>query len=135
VVASCKDESVAGSAATAHYVVPGTPAAPQSISCRFNSPNDSDWFRIDLLAGKTYTFETFSGDSDSCTLGICLWQDPRLALSADGVQVIASADEGAGRQNDAKLVYTAPADGAVYLIAFDDEGRTGDYTLKFSVAE
>jgi hypothetical protein len=49
--------------------------------------------------------------------------------------VIFDADGGIDGRNDARIIYTALADGPVYLVAGDDEGRTGDYTLTFSVAE
>lgn len=85
---------------------------------------DADWFRIDLVAGKTYEFDLEGDDAAQHTL-----PDPYLALiSQSGTLVLAFNDDNESGL-DSSLSYTPGSSGVYYLSAsaFDDE--TGGYRL------
>lgn len=83
---------------------------------------DEDLFRVDLVAGVTYTFtlqRTAGGLSD-----------PYLGLFSPTLALMAQDDDGAGSGNS-RISFTAAVSGTHYLAAMDyDDTGTGAYTLR-----
>ena len=84
---------------------------------------DRDWFRVDLVAGTTYSF-ALNGD----TLG-----DPHLYFYGDNGQELADNDDYNGGLNSAITNYQATVSGSYYLGvgAYADSG-TGSYFVSAS---
>ena len=87
---------------------------------------EQDWFRIELTAGRIYSFDLKGLDSGGGTLG-----DPHLRLlDATGSFLAYDADSGTGR--DARFGYLVTTSGSYFLEAhgLDVDGvSTGSYTL------
>jgi hypothetical protein len=93
-----------------------------SLAGTIETPGDSDWFRITLVAGHSYTFNLKGVDSGQGTL-----PDPFLRLlDAAGVQIITDDDSGIGR--DSLITFTAGGTGPYFLAAEAFSG-TGSYRL------
>ncbi len=95
--------------------------------------NDRDWFAVEVMAGRTYTFELTGVYSGSDTL-----PDPLIygMYDADGNPVPNTQDDNGKNMVDSRLVYTATATGAYYISAAGaSENDTGTYTLRVSATE
>jgi hypothetical protein len=87
---------------------------------------DNDYFSISATAGTTYTIETFN-----------LWSkaDTSLQLLAsNGTTVLASNDNRATGDDSSLIVYTATADGPLYIRSFHATGLGiyGSYDLRLA---
>ena len=96
-----------------------------SVTGNITSASDRDWFRVDLKKDKRYQIDLEGADTNRGTL-----TDPLLNAMRD-----ASNNSVAGTWNDdggvginARTIFTAPADGAHYVVAAGN-GATGTYTL------
>ncbi len=86
---------------------------------------DTDWFRVNLVAGTTYQFR-----QNSTTLS-----DPYLYLRDSAGSVLASDDDGGGL-NNSLITYTATTSGNYYLDARAySTSMTGTYTVSANVAD
>ncbi len=86
---------------------------------------DVDWFRVDVTAGRTYTFQTtLAGLSDSV-----------LSLyGSDGASLLTSNDD-YGNSLASRIDWTASQTGSVYLaVRGYSSGMTGAYTLSAASA-
>ena len=87
---------------------------------------DHDWFRVQLIAGNSYTISLLGQ-----TAGLGTLEDPYLRLcDSAGVQVAFNDDivDGVGIR-DSRLTYVAPSTGAYYIDAGAfNEGYTGNST-------
>ncbi|MFO1070523.1 MAG: PPC domain-containing protein [Geminicoccaceae bacterium] len=85
-------------------------------------PDDSDWYRVEVVAGRSYVFDLEGVDTGAGTL-----VDPRLSLrDADGNE-IHTAGWASGDGNNDRLGFTAAEDGSVFV---DARGwRSGIYRL------
>jgi Leishmanolysin/Bacterial pre-peptidase C-terminal domain len=93
-----------------------------SLAGTIETAGDSDWFRITLVAGHSYTFNLKGVDSGQGTLA-----DPFLRLfDANGGQIITDDDSGVGR--DSLIAFTAGGTGTYFLAAEAFSG-TGSYRL------
>jgi hypothetical protein len=102
-------DTVAGSAATTSNLSPG-----QGVVVSIDTAGDHDWYRINLVAGTTYTFRTVTDGTNS---------DSYLVLrDAAGIQISANDDGGGGTFS--LINFTATASGVYYL----DAGMFGDQT-------
>jgi hypothetical protein len=127
------------------FALPGTPAAARDDrSGNFNAtavlgigasatgaielPEDNDWFRVELAAGRSYVFELNGSATGAGSLG-----DPFLALRAANGDILASDDE-SGAGANARLAYTAGSAGSYFLDAAAAGPGTGSYTLVASQA-
>jgi hypothetical protein len=73
---------------------------------------DVDVFRFDAKGGQRYRFEVHGG-----RYGTPL--DPRLALHDAAGRLLQSVDDGPGDSPDPVLEFTAPADGAYFIVVSD----------------
>ncbi len=97
-----------------------TPAAARPAVLR--SRNDEDIFAVNLVAGRTYTFE-IQGASSGFTVA-----DPYFYLrDSIGSAVGFSSGIGGGNTND-RLVFTAQTSGTFHVDAFSG-GATGTYKV------
>ena len=94
-----------------------------SVTGNIDSVFDIDWFRVDLKKDKRYQIDLEGADTNRGTL-----TDPLLSTMRDelGNVVTDTADSGIG--NNARTIFTAPADGTHYVVAASN-GVTGTYTL------
>ncbi len=97
----------------------------ETFSGALSPAADSDWVRVTLTAGTTYTIG-LSGAGGGGTLG-----DPYLQLfDASGREVAANDDGGTGL--DSALRFTASNSGTYYIEAESYANRTdGSYTISF----
>ena len=84
---------------------------------------DTDWFRVDLEAGKVYQIDMEGADTDRGTLS-----DPRLRLYDAGGVVYVASDIDGGDGKNARLTY-APTTSARYFISASRGPAGGTYTL------
>jgi serralysin len=98
-----------------------------SVSSSIETPNDHDWFRIELVAGQTITI-TLNGT------GATPLSDPYLRLRDASGNVLAQNDDSGGSLNST-VNFTANATGTYYIDAAAWASPTGDtstgsYTLQ-----
>ena len=82
---------------------------------------DSDWFRVDLIGGQTYTFNLIRTDSNGLS-------DPFLLLF-DGSGAFIDFDDDSGGDLNSRLTFTAPNSVAFFLAVEDFSVGTGAYTI------
>lgn len=106
-------------AATAGPIAINTPAAGN-----LSALGDRDWFRVSLVAGRTYTVSLGGAGG-----GVGSLADPYLRL-LDGNGQIVALDDDAGPAADSALTYTPTASGTYYVMAGAyDDGSTGTYRV------
>lgn len=98
-----------------------------SVSSSIETPNDHDWFRIDLVAGQIITIR-LSGT------GASPLSDPYLRLRSASGDLLVENDDSGGSLNSA-INYTVTATGTYYIDAAAwaspaGETTTGTYTLE-----
>jgi serralysin len=109
-------DTIAGSTATTATIATG-----QAVTGYANTATDSDWFRITLTAGQTYTFAAFG-------FGTTSLPDTELTLyNAVGGQ-LAYNDE-AGQVHNSRLSFTASTTGTYYIAVTGYGSTTGQYLL------
>ena len=118
---SDSEDAIPGSTATTRSLSPGT-----YVDSVIDSPGDSDWFRINLTAGQTYTFTTYlpgGGLSDSI-----------LTLRSATGGALASNDDASfsARLLYSEITFTAPTTGSYYLDVTGYGSATGGYILSSS---
>jgi len=89
---------------------------------------DSDWYRVSLVAGQTYTFALVGTSANAL-------EDPYLVLrNSAGVELVNSDDDGPGRTSS--ITFTAVTSGVHYLAAGDyyPEG-VGQYGLSATLGD
>jgi subtilisin-like proprotein convertase family protein len=118
-------DDYAGSVATI-----GQLAVGGSVSGRLEVAADQDWFAVDLVAGRTYSFSLSGVDSGGGSL-----VDPWLRLlDANGSRLAFDDDGGTG--TDSLLTFTATVSGRYYLSAEGaSDTETGTYGLSAVVEE
>jgi subtilisin family serine protease len=89
-----------------------------SVSGTINFAGDTDWFRVNLVAGTTYQFR-----QNRTTLG-----DPFLTLRNNVGGFIASNDDGGGNYNSL-ITYRATSTGTHFLDARGIGSSVGTYTV------
>ena len=97
-----------------------------SITSEIEDPNDRDWFRVALEAGKSYRIDLKGLDSGSGAL-----EDPRLVgvYSQTGEWIAGTGNNDSGAGADARDVFSPTADGAYYISAGGSWDATGTYRL------
>ena len=100
-------------------------SANQVIRGQLGSATDHDWYRVNLVAGQTYTFALVG-------TGINDLRDPELFLRDGSGNLITSNDDG-GPGLSSTITYTATATGTYYLdaAAWNNSG-TGQYGLSIT---
>ncbi|MGF1447277.1 MAG: S8 family serine peptidase [Pikeienuella sp.] len=109
---------VPGDAGTGAAIALGT-----SLDNALETPFDTDWFAVDLVAGGTYRFTLQGAPSGTGTL-----TDPLISLVDETGRVLATDDDG-GLGLEADLSYTAAETGRVYVEARAYSDQTGTYRL------
>ena len=96
-----------------------------SATGNISTSGDTDFFRVELEAGKEYQFDLEGAATTRGTLS-----DPYLGLYDGSVSLIATNDDIDSNTNpNSQIVYTATATGAHYLAASGRSGSMGTYTL------
>jgi hypothetical protein len=88
------------------------------------SAGDTDWFKINLVAGKTYTFKTTGLDE------FAEYDIVAASKAADGALPYQATTAPAA---NGTVTFTADATGAYEFEAFDPSGKTGAYTVSDAV--
>ncbi|WP_324076606.1 MAG: M10 family metallopeptidase C-terminal domain-containing protein [Erythrobacter sp.] len=114
-------DTVIGGVGTTSSIAPGT-----SVQGSIETGGDSDWFRISLVAGQTYTFTVFLPPS--------ALRDSILTLrDANGTSLIENDDaNGAANLLYSEINFTATTSGNYYLDVRGFQTRTGSYILHVS---
>ena len=122
-VPSILETSDAAGNATTSYVLD----VGQTAQGLLSSAADHDWYRVDLLAGETYTFAMTGTGTNNVV-------DTYLQLyDADGTTVLAQDDDSLSGANSI-LTYTALSTGTYYIDAgsFDDS-HSGQYGVSVTL--
>ena len=96
------------------------PTTGSVITARINAANDGDMFKVNLLAGTTYSFDMLATSGSAVDPYVVLYgPQPEFELIA--------YDDDSGTLNNAQLYFTAAVSGTFYLAAFDHAEGTGNY--------
>jgi serralysin len=96
-----------------------------SASSNIDGEGDYDWWRIDLVAGTTYTFDLLGLASAEGTL-----EDPYLELLTSTGSLLDFDDDSGPGDLESQIVFTAETSGTYFLAASDAlETETGSYTI------
>ena len=98
----------------------------ESASGEIQSRGDRDWFAVELAAETTYLFALEGSGTDPGTLS-----EPYLAgiHDSEGNRVDGTSGNNPGEGRNARVSFTAPADGTYYVSAGADGDRQGSYRL------
>ena len=96
-----------------------------SATGNLDSSTDSDWFAVDLVAGRKYTIDLEGSSTGDGTLD---------ATSITGVfgrngLITGTLDSGSGKGSNSRVTFTATETGTHYISADSTAGDTGTYTL------
>ena len=96
-----------------------------SATGNLDSSTDSDWFAVDLVAGRKYTIDLAGSSTGDGTLD---------ATSITGVfgrngLITGTLDSGSGKGSNSRVKFTATETGTHYISADSTAGDTGTYTL------
>jgi hypothetical protein len=87
--------------------------------------DDTDWFRISLVAGQTYQFDLRGSPSGNGTLS-----DPYMSLrNSSGSSTRLAEDDNTGTGNDSQFTYTAITTGDHFVAAGASVGGIGTYQI------
>ena len=118
------DDYTANTGTTGYVSVGG------SATGNLETAGDRDWFRVDLTAGYTYSFDLQGSATGQGTLA-----DPYLYFYSSSGSLIAQADNGGSGANS-RLTYVASVGGAFYLGAgANGDNATGTYRLSASAVD
>ena len=97
-----------------------------SVTGTVESDTDSDWFAVELVAGRTYQFDLEGAPTGRGTVG-----DPWLEgiYDAFGSLIPDTTDDNSGMGKNSRVIFTPSTSGTYYVSAADVEGDTGTYTL------
>ena len=94
------------------------------VSGRIEVSDDEDLFRLNLVAGNTYTLNAVSSNSDGLT-------DPYLSLYSSDIELL-ETDDDSGEGVNAQLTYTATTSGTYYVGVSDYGSGIGNYQVQAS---
>jgi Ca2+-binding RTX toxin-like protein len=97
-----------------------------SVQGNVATTSDSDWYKIDLVAGQSYFFSLDSAEASGLA-------DAYLKLYGPFNSLVAGNND-AGAGNNAFISFTATMSGSYYLAASGYAGATGSYVLKAAAA-
>ena len=98
------------------------------VTSQIETADDRDWFRVELTAGQTYTFELNGVGSTATEL-----RDSALTLFHNGVSV--AYDDISGPGLDSLIEFTPSESGTYHLQAAGYASNTGEYELVTSVRD
>lgn len=105
----------------------GAVTVGSSTTGKLETPEDRDWFAVDLIAGVAYQIDLKGTATGDGTL-----RDPRLAgvHDADGNLIENTTDDNSGQSVNARVVFTAETTAKHYIAARGSRrGSLGTYTL------
>lgn len=103
--------------------------AGNQVTGNIETPADTDWFRVDLKEGWSYSFSLRGADASGGTLGRGGEAEPYLGLHDPHGGLLQAALHG-GLSDDPMILYVAPASGSFYLEVSELHAiGTGTYTL------
>ena len=86
---------------------------------------DSDWFKVYLVAGQSYSFAVRGNEFNNGNLN-----DPKIRLRGPDETILITRDNGGG-DRDARITgFTATESGYYYVTAYSADGGTGSYTIR-----
>ena len=90
------------------------------------APGDTDWFAVDVIAGREYQLDLEGWRTDRGTL-----EDPYLLgiYAADGTLIDGTTDDDGGEGLNSRVSFEAPESGTYYIAAGAYDEHTGDYLL------
>ena len=89
--------------------------------------NDWDWFRVELVAGRTYTIDLEGDDTGGGTLDSTVL---RGLYDSDGRRISGTQTNGGGEGDNARLEFTPAESGSYYISARGYRMQTGSYTVR-----
>ena len=97
-----------------------------SATGEIETPGDTDWFAVELSAGREYLIDLEGWRTDGGTL-----DDPVLPgiYAADGTLIDGATDDDGGEGLNSRISFEAPETGTYYIAAGAYEDYTGSYTL------
>lgn len=116
------DDHPANSSTTGRVTVGG------GVTGTIETSGDRDWFRVDLVAGRTYRISLSGRDTNSGTL-----RDPYLAIYSPSGQLLAGDDD-SGPGWDSELLFVATSTGTFFIQA-SNSNVTDTGTYRLTVAE
>ena len=98
-----------------------------SAAGEIEAPGDTDWFAVELSAGREYLIDLEGWRTDGGTL-----DDPVLPgiYAADGTLIDGATDDDGGEGLNSRVSFEAPETGTYYIAAGAYEDYTGSYTLE-----
>ena len=98
-----------------------------SATGEIEAPGDTDWFAVELIAGREYQIDLEGWRTDRGSL-----DDPLLLgiHDVDGTLIDGTTDDDGGAGLNSRVRFEAPATGAYYIAAGAYEDYTGSYTLE-----
>ena len=115
---------IAASTRTTASLVTGS-----SYGSTIDKAGDVDWIKVNLVAGKQYTFDLAGRDSSAGTLS-----DPLIVglFNSSGRVIAGTRDDDSGPGYESQLNYTATQSGTYYLSAGSYLSGTGTYRLSLT---
>lgn len=105
---------------TAEYLTPG----PEGRVSTIGAADDTDWFTVELIEGRTYRFNLDGVDSTPLA-------DPVITLfNSEGTQIAQDDDGGAGFNS--YLTFASPTGGTYFAAVSAFDGGIGRYSLRVS---
>ena len=97
-----------------------------SATGEIETPGDTDWFAVELSAGREYLIDLEGWRTDGGTL-----DDPVLPgiYAADGTLIDGATDDDGGEGLNSRISFEAPETGTYYIAAGAYEDYIGSYTL------
>ena len=98
-----------------------------SATGEIEAPGDTDWFAVELSAGREYQIDLEGWRTDRGSL-----EDPVLLgiYDDDGTLINGAGDDDGGAGLNSRVRFEAPATGAYYIAAGAYEDYTGSYSLE-----
>ena len=98
-----------------------------SATGEIETPGDTDWFAVELSAGREYLIDLEGWRTDGGSL-----EDPVLSgiYTADGTLIDGAGDDDGGEGLNSRVSFEAPETGTYYIAAGAYEDYTGSYTLE-----
>ena len=105
----------------------GSVAVGGTATGEIETGNDFDWFRVELVAGRTYVIDLEGSDSGGGTLDSTVL---RGLYDSEGNRIAGTQTNDGGDGDDARLYFTATESGTHYIAARGYMNETGTYTVR-----
>ena len=105
----------------------GTVVVGGTATGNIETDDDFDWFRVELVAGRTYEIDLEGFDSGGGTLDSTVL---RGLYDSEGRRITGTQTNSGGAGDDARLTFTASQSGTYYIAARGHSNETGTYTVR-----